>query len=618
MSRNSSSEGEPAKARELAQRGLAAFPNSVGGAMCFNLIQQIEAKSARLQTENIWNAPWPTLDVTYRNVTKVYFRAVPIDFSEDLPTSLDRFDEGHLRELLKAKPALEWAADLPSTQDFKERTERLTAPGSLKPGFYFIIAGHDRAFRETDNQVGVAPIWVSDLAMVLQLRHDGRAHSGLVVKATSGEPVSGASVRIWHRIRTDWSEAGARTKTDENGKFEFSATNEEVFVLAEKDGQAVSNTHEIYSYGERIGRPSDPQIIFFTDRAIYRPGQTINYKGVAVRFDQDAGKYSALAGDPVTVVFNDHNGKEIARATHQTNDYGSFSGVFTAPRDRVTGLMRIQVIGQPSGDLRPRGGIQTPEIPGGVRATRRGGQTGRSGPNDGESHCLHRGRDRWSKGKMAGRTQRSVSRLVLVVAATFRPSHRPWHRSTEPDGIFKIQFTAEPDRAVPAKNEPVFVFAIHADVTDTTGETRSENRRCAPDTPHCRRRWRAGEWQTPDKPVEFTIETNSLDGDPQPASGGSDNLRAQTAGGRWSARPCTARSTSGGVYRNAEEHQKSTPPIPTVGTWRPGGDRANVQDRRHRQDGNRRVVESGHLPCLPGDKRPVWEKSHRAANRAGR
>ena len=109
-------EGEPAKAREVAQRGLNAFPKSVGGAQCFNLIQQIEAPSARLETEQVWNAPWPTLDVAYRNVTKVYFRAFPANFEEQLLRSRWGYggvDHEHLQQLLGTTPALAWEADLP-------------------------------------------------------------------------------------------------------------------------------------------------------------------------------------------------------------------------------------------------------------------------------------------------------------------------------------------------------------------------------------------------------------------------------------------------------------------------------------------------------------------------
>ena len=90
---------------------------------------------------------------------------------------------------------------------------------------------------------------------------------------------------------------------------------------------------------------------------------------------------------------------------------------------------------------------------------------------------------------------------------------------TETDGTFKIEFPAEPDRTVPAKNEPVFVFNVYADVTDTTGETHSDRRLVRGGYTALQARLSIDEWQTAKKPVEFSVATTSLDGDPQPASG---------------------------------------------------------------------------------------------------
>src|SRR5439155_1625446 len=60
-------------------------------------------------------------------------------------------------------------------------------------------------------------------------------------------------------------------------------------------------------------------------------------------------RYEVLPGQSLTAVFTDANGKEIARQEHRTNDYGSFSGSFTAPRDRLLGTMVIRVDGGPPG-----------------------------------------------------------------------------------------------------------------------------------------------------------------------------------------------------------------------------------------------------------------------------
>src|SRR5204862_6455015 len=98
-------------------------------------------------------------------------------------------------------------------------------------------------------------------------------------------------------------------------------------------------------------RPSD-QTIFFTDRASYRPGQTIQYKGICLHVDQERDDYQLLARQELTVIFADPNGKEIARQEQRCNDYGSFAGSFTAPRDRLMGSMEIHVLNTPPGAAR--------------------------------------------------------------------------------------------------------------------------------------------------------------------------------------------------------------------------------------------------------------------------
>jgi hypothetical protein len=516
-------EGEPAVAHDLAKRGPNSFPQSVGASMCFNLIQQIEAKSAQLDAERVWNAPWPTLNVTYRNVTKVYFRAVAVDFDDYMThtrTYFGGFDLLQRNELLATQPALEWNADLPPTADFKQRTEKLPAPAILKPGFYFIFASHEPAFGEKQNQVSGTTVWVSDLALVVQLRQDGRSDSGFVLWAKSGEPVANATVRIWERDNNGLLLPLAPTKSDENGKFIFSASNRSVVVLAEFGGQAVSTSREIYSYGNAASDQSIDQTVFFTDRVLYRPGQTISYKGICLRYNLSGTNYQTLASHPLTVSFRDSNGKEIARATHTTNDYGSFSGNFTAPRDRLTGSMMLIVEGSPRGSTsinieeykRPKFEV---ELNAPVEASKldelvniTGKATAYTGAAIGGAKVKWRAERGVQFPSWCWWWQPPASKAIAHGTAV-----------TEPDGTFRIHFAAEPDRAVPAKNEPVFLFTVHADVTDTTGETRSDIRTLRVGYSVLQASLTADEWQTEDKPVSLSIETKSLDGDPQPATG---------------------------------------------------------------------------------------------------
>ena len=106
-------------------------------------------------------------------------------------------------------------------------------------------------------------------------------------------------------------------------------------------GQELATANNLYPYANNYRQIPQKQVVFFTDRSLYRPGQTIYFKGIAILVDQEGDNYKVLPNEQVNVVFSDVNGKEIARQTLGTNDYGSFSGNFTAPRDRLMGRMMI-------------------------------------------------------------------------------------------------------------------------------------------------------------------------------------------------------------------------------------------------------------------------------------
>ena len=267
------------------------------------------------------------------------------------------------------------------------------------------------------------------------------------------------------------------------------------------------------------------QTVFFTDRSLYRPGQTIQYKGLCLAVDQEQNNYKTIANRALTVIFTDPNNKEIARQQVKTNDYGSFSGSFTAPRDRLTGQMYLRVDGTPPGGTvvrveeykRPKFQV-TLEAP-------------KAAPRLNDKVVL--------PGKAMAYTGAAVNG-AQVHWNVIRQVHYPvwwywsfWWRTpntasqviahgtalTEADGSFAIEFVARPDLSVPEKNEPTFHFTISADVTDTTGETRSGSKSINVGYTTLKASLTADDWQTDQKPVEITITTQTLDDVPQAAEG---------------------------------------------------------------------------------------------------
>ncbi|OHB65115.1 MAG: hypothetical protein A2168_08520, partial [Planctomycetes bacterium RBG_13_50_24] len=522
------SQGDYVQAHALASRGWEMYPDSYGGTQCYNLIQQIEAKSAMIQTERVWNDPMPDIQVTYRNVTRIYFRAIPLIAKEAMQPVWRHINDDEIESLLiRSEPALEWEADLPATDDYQQRIEALPAPEGLEKGFYFIIASHDPSFQKSDNRISVARIWVSDLAIVMRSFHRGGTIEGFVLDAESGEPLVGAKVTQW-RYRYSTCLEDGQTSTDENGLFSFSHHadwSSSYEYIAEYEGQKLATENTYYIYPIQSDPGPDERTVFFTDRSLYRPGQTIHYKGICIHTDTTGDNYRTLAGRSLTVVFRDTNGQEISHQEHKCNDYGAFSGSFTAPRDRLMGQMSLTVQQGHYGGAyfnieeykRPKFQVQLDAPAEAPRLDTEVAVPGKATAYTGAA--IGGAQVKWS-------VVRQVRFPIWCWWARWSyPSYGAEqliaHGSaiTEADGSFSIPFTAKPDLSILPEDEPVFAYRVHADVTDTTGETRSDEHVVRAGYTALEANIHADTWQTPDEPVELTVITQSIDGQAEPAAG---------------------------------------------------------------------------------------------------
>jgi uncharacterized protein YfaS (alpha-2-macroglobulin family) len=518
-------QGDYVRAHMLASQGEDTYPNSIGGELCHNLIQRIEARSATIKTERVWNDPLSDIKVTYRNVTKVYFRAVPYAVEDAIQPKWDYIDSYDLKNLLALQPVLEWSQDMPATTDYQQRTEKLPAPKGLEKGFYFLISSHDPSFEGGDNKVSVAPIWISDLALVLRSVHQKGIVEGFVLNAITGEPLTGATVTRWiYNSTTRQYLQEDQILSDKNGLFSFSNYNGSFIIVAEYEGNILASWNAYNNFPGSDDSTTHKQTVFFTDRSLYRPGQTIHYKGICIQTDTVKDGYQTLPDEQVTVVFLDTNGQEIERWQHQCNDFGSFSGSFTAPSDRLLGRMSLTVQDGPNGYTsfnveeykRPKFKVEL-EPPAEASAL----NTEVTVPGKATSYT----------GAAIGGAQ--VNWRVLRQARFpfwcwwarwFYPVTEPQviaHGSsiTQANGSFSINFTAKPDLSIPEEDEPTFEYSIHADVTDTTGETRSDERIVRVGYTALQATIYAEAWQTQDKAVELIVTTQSIDGEPEPAEG---------------------------------------------------------------------------------------------------
>lgn len=521
---------DPAKAHAFATRGANAYPESRFGQRCLYLARQIELPALAVESERVWNAAGPDVSVTYRNLDYLHFRLIPLDWEKEARagrySNPEILDPTRFEQIKKMKPVREWSANLPPTPDYRERSEHITPPDDIPPGFYALVASSEPDLSRKENHLATTAVWVSDLALITRPEID--AVGGFVLHAITGEPVSGASVVLFpydtsgrlHRART--------TKTDANAHFSVPRGSDQqpgfLFATATVEGapQALASMDQ-QSPGTLYHSDGDSrQVFFFTDRALYRPGQTVRFKGIALRADEKKSDYHTLANNELEIEFLDPNNERIETLTVVTNEKGGFSGAFTAPTDRGTGEMTLNAVGVPVGSTtvdveeykRPRffTEIPAPGEParlGEVVRVRGVATTYADAPVDGA--------------KVAWRVTREIEWpfWFRFFPASGQSNQEIAHgiTTTGPDGSYEIEFTPDPAPDADLEGEPVFSFALRADVTDGAGETRSAERFVRVGYTAVRATVSADEWQTPAKPVEFTILATSLDDEPRDVSG---------------------------------------------------------------------------------------------------
>jgi hypothetical protein len=507
------------EAHAILKAGAEAFPAHPFGKLCANGVRQLENREVSLMTESHWTPAGEDIEISHRNLKHLWFRIYPVDFTSDL-------DGDPTPDVSKSEPLRSWDSALVDDGDYLPRTARLKAPADLPPGYYILRASAREDFSDQDNVIVFTGVHVTPLAILARARGENGLE-GSVVDAVTGAPLSGIEVTVWTDRRDNSGQQRPprkiSTKTKDDGSFSVESGIRGRYLAVAERGQerAIARSWGGY-YG---GNPeSQTPVVIFTDRAIYRPGQTVHFKGIWCEVDTARGKYRTLPGRAGTVVLRDPNGKEVAKLAMRTSEAGSFSGTFTAPEGSVLGACMIFVEGADGAAQvrveeykRPKffTEVDPPADPAAlgkpVRVKIRA-EAYTGAPVDGA--------------KVAWRVTRHT-RLPLWIRWCwwFPPIHSDAEEIahgeavTDASGAVFIDFIAKPDLSVREDVEPVFDFSVVADVTDAAGETRSATRQVSVAYTALKADLTVGEWLEAGKESELRVRTTSHDGEGRPATG---------------------------------------------------------------------------------------------------
>lgn len=223
---------------------------------------------------------------------------------------------------------------------WKELSDTLNIKG-LPTGVYLI--------ETTTNNANIQPqrelLRVSNVYVMHQSLPDSKIRIA-VVNATTGRAISGAHVLVMTKVGD--SQTGSTLTTDRNGEAEYSYANTRKrpsYIYAYTDDDKACGKFNLTSnyYYWNNGQKVSHRIQAFTDRSIYRPGQTVHASSVSWTSDKSALSSKAETDRQVKFTLRDANGRTVASKTAVTDSFGSAANDFTLPSTGLTGQFSLQV-----------------------------------------------------------------------------------------------------------------------------------------------------------------------------------------------------------------------------------------------------------------------------------
>lgn len=287
---------------------------------------------------------WVQLDVRNLQNLKISISRLNITADNDYNAQ----DEATYKMLLKKTTKLhqkDFSRNYYGRPDYETVKDSIEIGGNLPLGAYLMEV--------TSDNTSIAPqrelFYVSNLAVMIQQLPDDK-HRYVVVNATDGQPVPGAKIMLYDRdydVKTGkWKRlVHARLTTDENGEAYFKNVDGNVLISTSND--KFTPAKDIYLSRTRYYERKDDKIKhqLFTDRSIYRPGQTVHAS--AISYIVKKGLDASVPGKSMELNFilRDANGKQVAEQKATTDEYGTASVDFELPKEGQTGLYFISVNG---------------------------------------------------------------------------------------------------------------------------------------------------------------------------------------------------------------------------------------------------------------------------------
>ena len=316
----------------IVREGIAGYPRYEGINQLKNIEKEILNASLSLEIATAYPGEQQSVKVNYKNLTGITLQLYKVNFpvtSAVLQNRTTHFESKYARlqreEHFSLKP----------TTDYLNVDTTLTIQAP-QAGIYFLKAVPDGKKGVSDGTL----MNVTALKTIYRPLPDGTLEL-VVVDAVSGQPVSEAEVTIYTEKGGGYSPQQTY-QADKQGtlKLDFLNSNKYWYNAhtAADNAMPILNLWKNDYYYKESKRKEVLQL--FTDRSIYRPGQTVYVSGLAYEMEKDSTR--VLADKKYTVSLYDANNNETGKVEVRTNGFGSFSGQFVLPSPCLTGYFSLR------------------------------------------------------------------------------------------------------------------------------------------------------------------------------------------------------------------------------------------------------------------------------------
>jgi hypothetical protein len=516
-------------ALEKCMEAVERFPQSQGAEKCKSLINQISKKNFRItvEQETLPGSPFLGL-LKFKNLSDVHFRIIEMDYEEHKSMLRGiRKKEDLIAAYLKREPVLSWSQTLPETGDYLEHAAEIEIP-ALEPGFYVLMGAGDPDFKADTAGVTHQEFWATRMGYI-SLNNEQGGYDLYVLDRASGSALQDVEATLVYReydyqTRSYTYRNGGNFRSDDSGYFSIpplsSGKKANSFFLKFKKGddQLVTGDRYYHGRGPTGMERTRTKTHLFTDRAIYRPGQTIYFKGIVL---EKKGENASIKTDfKTSVELLDVNRQKISELEFKTNDYGSFQGAFILPSGVLNGRMTLKT---PHGRVtvlveeykRPNFQVQFLPVKGSYRLNEELNVEG-------------------SATAYAGNAIGGAKVSFRVVRETYFPWRFDYFRpmpqqtsmeitngttETDAEGKFNVRFNAIGDNNFEGPFDQAFSYTIFADVTDINNETQSNSTVVRVGSKALTVDLGVGDAENRKSFSSFTLQTTNLNGYPVSSEG---------------------------------------------------------------------------------------------------